>query len=122
LLENRATPISYIIGCPMYVTIQRTIQSQKVWLKLDHGIEIAQTDYQSPTRDKSRRLTMVRQKVSKRPKARGKVLRLFEDDEFINGYRHGCYITNLTLPPAEIWRLYRNRATCKNRIKELKYD
>src|SRR5207237_1419996 len=45
LLETRTTPIYYIIGCPMYVTIQRTIQSQKVWIKLDDGIEIAQTDY-----------------------------------------------------------------------------
>ena len=122
LLENRPSPISYIIGCPMYVTIQRTIQSQKVWMQLDDGIEIAQTYYQSPAWDKARRFIMVRQKVSKRPKATGKVLRLFEDDEIINGYRHSCYITNLTLPAAEIWRLYRNRATCENRIKELKYD
>ncbi|WP_366090217.1 transposase [Segetibacter sp.] len=29
---------------------------------------------------------------------------------------------NLASPPAEIWRLYRNRATGENRIKELKYD
>jgi hypothetical protein len=122
LLESYDKPISYIIGCPMYVTIQRTIQSQKVWVKLDDGIEIAQTQYQSPTWDKTRRLVMVRQKVSQRPKAPGKILRLFEDDEVINGYRHSCYITNLTLPPAEVWRLYRHRATCENRIKELKYD
>lgn len=122
LLESHDKPISYIIGCPMYVTIQRTIQSQKVWVKLDDGIEIAHTQYQSPTWDKTRRLVMVRQKVSKRPKAAGKILRLFEDDEVINGYRHSCYITNLTLPPAEVWRLYRHRATCENRIKELKYD
>ena len=80
----------------MYVTIQRTIQSQKVWVQLDDGIEIAQSDYQSHTWDETRRLIMVRQKVSKRPKATGKVLRLFEDDEIINGYRHSCYITNLT--------------------------
>jgi hypothetical protein len=122
LLESHDKPISYIIGCPMYVTIQRTIQSQKVWVKLDDGIEIAQTQYQSPTWDKARRLIMVRQKVSQRPKAAGKILRLFEDDEVINGYRHTCYITNLTLPSAEVWRLYRHRATCENRIKELKYD
>lgn len=51
-----------------------------------------------------------------------KILRLFEDDEVINGYRNSCYITNLTLPPAEVWRLYRHKATCENRIKELKYD
>jgi hypothetical protein len=122
LLESHDKPIPYIIGCPMYVTIQRTIQSQKVWVKLDDGIEIAQTQYQSPTWDKARRLVMVRQKVSQRPKAAGKILRLFEDDEVINGYRHSCYITNLTLPSAEVWRLYRHRATCENRIKELKYD
>jgi len=122
LLESIDKPISYVIGCPMYVTIQRIIQSQKVWVKLDDGIEIAQTVYQSPTWDKARRLIMVRQKISQRPKAAGKILRLFEDDEVINGYRHTCYITNLTLPPAEVWRLYRHRATCENRIKELKYD
>jgi hypothetical protein len=122
LLEKRDTPISYIIGCPMYVTLQRTIESQKVWMQLEEGIELAQAYYQSPTWDKSRRLIMVRQKVAVRPKATGKVLSLFEDDEIINGYRHSCYITNLSLPPAEIWRLYRNRATCENRIKELKYD
>ena len=122
LLETCQQPISYVIACPMYVTIQRTIQSQKAWMKLDDGIEIAETMYQSPTWDKPRRLVMVRQKVSQRPKATGKVLRLFEDDEIINGYRYSCYITNLPLPPAEVWRLYRNRATCENRIKELKYD
>ena len=65
---------------------------------------------------------MVRQKISERPKAAGKTLSLFEDDKILNGYRHSCYITNLTLPPAEVWRLYRNRAVCENRIKELKYD
>ena len=91
-------------------------------MKIDDGIEIAERMYQSPTWEKPRRLVMVRQKVSQRPKATGKVLRLFEDDEIINGYRHSCYITNLTLPPAKVSRLYRNRATCENRIKELKYD
>src|SRR5665213_3174725 len=121
----------------MYVTIQRTIERQKVWMRLDDGIEIAQTYYQSPLWGKPRRLIMVRQQLSKRPRATGKLLGLFEDDEVINGYRHSCYITNLTLPyltlpyltlpyltlpAAEIWRLYRQRATCENRIKELKYD
>ncbi len=56
----------------MYVTIQRTIQSQKVWMKIDDGIEIANTDYQSPTWDKTRRLVMVRKKVSRRPKAQAR--------------------------------------------------
>ncbi|PSJ15704.1 transposase, partial [Nitrosomonas supralitoralis] len=31
-------------------------------------------------------------------------------------------VTNIDLPAAELWRLYRGRADCENRIKELKYD
>lgn len=122
LLETREKPIPYIIACPMYVTIQRIIGSHKVWLGLDEGIEIADTTYQSPEWNSPRRLIMIRQKIGLRPKATGKVLSLFEDDEVINGYRHSCYITSLTLPAAEVWRIYRQRATAENRIKELKYD
>jgi hypothetical protein len=122
LLENRPQPIPYIIACPMYITIQRTIQSQKVWMLLDQGVEIAETNYQSPTWQAPRRIIMVRQKIALRPKATGKVLSLFEEDEVMNGYRHSCYVTSLTLPAAEAWRIYRNRATAENKIKELKYD
>jgi hypothetical protein len=122
LLETQAKPISYVIACPMYTTIQRHIQSQKGWLKLDDGIEICETMYQSPTWEAPRRLIIARQQTALRPKATGKVLRLFEDDDILNGYRHSCYVTNLTLPAAEVWRLYRGRATAENRIKELKYD
>ena len=77
LLEAQATPISYIISCPMYVTVQRKIQSQQAWITLDEGIEIAETTHQSPTWDAPRRLVMVRQKISERPKAADKTLSLF---------------------------------------------
>lgn len=122
LLENRTSPISYVIACPMYVTIQRLIQSQKKWLQLDNGVEICDTQYQSPMWDEPRRIVIVRQEIKKRPQATGKTLRLFENDEVISGYRHSCYVTNLKLPAAEVWRLYRGRANCENQIKELKYD
>lgn len=32
------------------------------------------------------------------------------------------WVTDLDLPTAELWRLYRGRADSENRIKELKYD
>jgi hypothetical protein len=64
----------------------------------------------------------VRQKIAKRPKAVGKQLSLFEDDYELNGYRYTCYVTTLKLSAADVWRLYRGRANCENRIKELKYD
>jgi len=56
----------------MYVTIQRTIERQKVWMRLDDGIEIAQTYYQSPLWEKPRRLIMVRQQFVKTPKGNRK--------------------------------------------------
>jgi len=37
-------------------------------------------------------------------------------------YRYQALITNLDLPPVEIWRTYRQRADSENRIEELKHD
>jgi len=121
-LENRDAPIDYIVAVPMYVTIQRKIVSLKTWLKIENGIEITEFDYQAEDWNKPRRMITVRQKIETRPKATGKQLKLFEDDIEINGYRYSCYITSLKLSPADVWRLYRQRANCENRIKELKYD
>jgi hypothetical protein len=121
-LENRASPIDYIVAVPMYVTIQRKISSLKTWLKIENGIEITEFEYQGEDWKKPRRMVAVRQKIDIRPKATGKQLKLFEDNIEINGYRYSCYITSLKLSPADVWRLYRQRANCENRIKELKYD
>jgi len=69
-----------------------------------------------------RRMIVMNQKIAKRPKAVGKLLSLFEDDYELHGYRYTCYVTTFKLSAADIWRLYRGRANCENRIKELKYD
>jgi hypothetical protein len=121
-LENRESPIDCITAVPMYVTIQRKIASRKTWLKIENGIEITEFDYQGEDWEKPRRMIAVRQKIKTLPNASGKQLRLFEDDIEINGYRYSCYITSLKLSPADVWRLYRQRASCEHRIKELKYD
>ena len=65
---------------------------------------------------------MVRQEISKRPKAAGKQLRLFEEEGIYKNYRYSCFVTNMDLPSKTIYDLYRNRADAENRIKELKYD
>ena len=91
-------------------------------MKIENGIEITEFAYQGEDWEKPRRMVAVRQKIEIRPKATGKQLKLFEDDIEINGYRYSCYITSLKLSPADIWRLYRQRANCENRLKELKYD
>jgi len=119
-LEEKS--ISYIVSARFYEPIQRVIAEERAWCKLDEGVEISETIYKSPLWDKPRRMVMVRQYVPERPKAAGKSLRLFENEGIYKRYRYSCYITNLTLSPADVWRLYRQRANAENRIKELKYD
>ncbi len=121
-LEQREAPIDYIIAVPMHVNIQRKIVAQRSWLPINKGIEIAEFSHQSQEWTKPRRMIVVRQKIAERPQAVGKQLRLFEDNIEISGYRYTCYITSLNLSAADIWRLYRQRANCENKIKELKYD
>lgn len=121
-LEQKERPIQYIVAARFYQPLQRLIASQRSWWKLDEGIEIAETQYQSIGWRQSRRLVMIRQNIPVRPCAAGKPLRLFEDEGIYKNYRYSCFVTNLTLPAEHVWRLYRQRADAENRIKELKAD
>lgn len=121
-LEKKERPIHYIIAARLYQPLQRVIAAHQSWWKLDEGIEIAETPYQSVGWTESRRLVMIRQHLPERPQATGKQLRLFEEEGIYKNYRYSCYITNLTLPVEQVWRLYRQRADAENRIKELKAD
>jgi len=67
-------------------------------------------------------MVVARQKIEKRPKTVGKMLKLFQDEDYYRQYRYSAYITNLTLSAADVWRLYHGRGDAENRIKELKYD
>ena len=78
--------------------------------------------YQSESWQKARRIIIVRQKIKEKHKAPGKQLKLFAEEEIYKNYRYSAYVTNLTLPATEIWRLYRDRGDAENRIMELKYD
>ncbi len=122
-LENREQgPVNYVVACRFYTPIKRKMANQRRWLLVDDGIEIAETTYQAEDWEQPRRLVMVRQKISRRPKAAGKQLRLFEDEAVHRDYRYSCFITNMDLSPKMVYDLYRNRADAENRIKELKYD
>jgi len=114
--------MDYIVAVKFTHPIQRVIQQSNNWIVLDTGIEICEQMYQSDSWDKPRRIVIVRQKIKDRPKAPGKQLRLFEEEEVCRNYRYSAYVTNMKLPAAEIWRLYRGRGDAENRIKELKYD
>ncbi|MDP3442135.1 MAG: IS1380 family transposase [Ignavibacteria bacterium] len=114
--------MDYIVAVKFTQPIQRLIQSSTNWIILDTGIEICEQLYQSDSWQKPRRVVVVRQRIKDRPKAPGKQLTLFAEEEIYRNYRYSAYVTNLKLPAAEIWRLYRGRGDAENRIKELKYD
>lgn len=114
--------MNYIIAAKFTHPIQRLIHDCSNWIVLDPGIEICEQTYQSNSWEKPRRIIIVRQRIKDRPKAPGKQLKLFLEEEIFKNYRYSAYVTNMKLPPAEVWRLYRGRANAENRIKELKYD
>ncbi|MDZ7608853.1 MAG: IS1380 family transposase [Cyclobacteriaceae bacterium] len=114
--------INYIIVARHYSTIQRKVAGLTSWWTLAHGLQVTETTYQSDLWEKPRRLVVVRQQIDKRPKATGKQLKLFQEEGIYENYRYSCYITNLDLSAKMVWDMYRGRADCENRIKELKED
>ena len=120
LLEDKA--LSYIIALKLNQPLQRALVSASGWWMLDNGIELVSFVYQPQAWSKPRRVIGIRQHINVKPDAKGKQLSLFSEDELIRNHRYAALVTDLELPDAEIWRSYRGRADCENRIKELKYD
>ncbi len=118
-LEGKRIP--YIIAARLTRPLQRTIYQTTGWWALETGLELTECRYQAAGWRAPRRLIVVRQSV-KRKQAPGKTLALFADDPDIQGWRYGAFVTSLELPMVEVWRTYRGRADCENRIKELKAD
>ena len=118
-LEGKHIP--YIIAARLTRPLQRTIYQTTGWWALETGLELTECRYQAAGWTAPRRLIVVRQSV-KRKQAPGKTLSLFADDPDIQSWRYGAFVTSLDLPMVEVWRTYRGRADCENRIKELKAD
>ena len=106
----------YIVAVRMNRVIKEKIENARGWLRVDRGIECAEFEYQAGPWSKSRRIVVIRQLVEERPQAGGKYLFDMHD------YRYQAWVTNMTLPAPEVWRLYRGRSDSENRIEELKYD
>lgn len=86
------------------------------------GIELTQFEYQAPSWDKPRWVSGVRQHISSRQDTKGKTLSLFAEDPCIGSWRYSAIVSDISFSAVNIWRLYRARANCENRIKKLKYD
>jgi hypothetical protein len=115
--------LSYIIAVPISPTIQREILQVKQWHTISKGVEIGECIFQHYDFKwtKPRRYVVVRQSITKRPKALGKQPSLFKDLVDWSQYRISVMITNDSeSTPEEIWRSYRPRANDENVIKDLK--
>lgn len=119
-LETSAT--SHIIALRLNQPLQRALVDAQGWWTIDDGIDLVSVQYQAPSWSHPRTVVGIRQHVNKRVNPKGKTLSLFADDPAVGQYRFGALVTNTTLPAQEVWRTYRGRADCENRIKELKYD
>ena len=119
-LETSAT--SHIIALRLNQPLQRALVDAQGWWAIDEGIDLVSVQYQAPSWPHPRTVVGIRQHVNKRASPKGKTLSLFADDPTVGQYRFGALVTNTTLPAQEVWRTYRGRADCENRIKELKYD
>jgi hypothetical protein len=86
------------------------------------GIELTRFRYKASSWSKPRWVTGVRQHIEQRESAKGKTMSLFADDPVIGKYRFSALVSDMDLPAEVVWRTYRGRADCENRIKELKYD
>ena len=119
LLEGR--DINYIISARLSHSLQQAIVREADWFTLETGLDVSEISYQASSWESARRIVVVRQSI-KRKNAPGKTLSLFAEDPDVSGWRYGAMVTNLSLPAVEVWRTYRGRADCENRIKELKND
>lgn len=119
-LEQRHLP--YIVALKLNQPLQRALVSAGGWWQLDEGIQLCSFEYQSTAWSKPRRVIGIRQHVAIRSEAKGKQLSLFADDQVHKHWRYAALVTDLSLPSQEVWRSYRRRADCENRIKELKHD
>ena len=119
----KAKQISFIISARLTQALQQATLDQCKWQRVELGLEVSELRYQPHGWDAPQRLVVVRQhSVRKGGAVAGKTLSLFADDPDLQGWRYGAMLTDLTLPALEVWRLYRGRADCENRIKELKAD
>jgi IS4 transposase len=90
--------------------------------KVVPGIELTRFRYQADSWSTPRWVTGIRQHIDQRSSPKGKTLILFADDPVIGRYRFSALVSDMDLPAETVWRTYRGRANCENRIKELKYD
>jgi hypothetical protein len=113
-LEQRE--LRYIVVAKMTPWLKREAARVTQWRALDEHYAVGEFSLQLFGWLCARRFVVIREQLRAERPSLGR--KLFD----IPGYTFRLFVTNLTLPPEEIWRDYNRRADMENRIAELKYD
>ncbi len=121
--RRRLTPEQKLeIVTKMTQGLQHAVLFHCKWQIVELGIEVSELDCHPSNWTRTKRIVVVWQHITRTSNVPGKSLSLFEVDEVLIGWRYAATIMDLCLAVVEIWRQYRGRADCENRIKEIKYD
>jgi len=113
-LEQRG--LSYIVVARMTPWLKREAARVTQWRALDEYYAVGEFSLQLLGWDRPRRFVAIREQLrAERPSLGRKLLD-------VPGYTFRVFVSNLALPPEEIWRDYNRRADMENRIAELKHD
>jgi hypothetical protein len=113
-LEQRG--LSYIVVARMTRWLKREAARVTQWRALDEHYAVGEFSLQLLGWDRPRRFVVIREQLrAERPSLGRKLLD-------VPGYTFRVFVSNLALPPEEIWRDYNRRADMENRIAELKHD
>jgi hypothetical protein len=113
-LEQRG--LSYIVVARLTPWLKREAARVTQWRALDEQYAAGEFSLQLWGWDGPRRFVVIREQLrEERPSPGRKLLE-------VPGYTFRLFVTNLALPPEEIWRDYNRRADMENRIAELKQD
>ncbi len=108
--------LRYIVAAQSSEPIKTLLRGDLVWTTTElPGTDVAEVQHQTLGWEKSRRVILIRHRVSDRPHAGGK--KLID----VPGYLFQALVTSVppTEAPLAVWRDYNGRADCENVIKEL---
>ena len=113
-LEQRG--LSYIVVARLTRWLKRESAGVQQWSALDEHYAVGEFSLQLLGWDRPRRFVVIREQLRAQRASLGR--KLLD----VPGYTFRVFVTNLALPPEEIWRDYNRRADMENRIAELKHD
>jgi len=113
-LEERG--LHYIVVARLTRWLKREAARVTAWRAVDQNYAVGEFSLQLFGWDRPRRFVVIREELRAERASLGR--KLLE----VPGYTFRLFVTDLLLPPEEIWRDYNLRADQENRIAELKYD